>query len=197
MLKSKIKTQHFMFKFIIIYIVLFVPLATSAQSGIDSLKTDSSLSIKSRYSLGIIGGYTGLLIRSKSTLTGDVSGTSIVNGGSLGFIFEYGIGSGKSAIQFLSETNYLNFKRNGNDNFENISFNLIGVKLKFNELAMLYFLPAVGIMSGKETQFIRSFGFGFDFNIEKKRNYIVQLSVAETDMQDVFLMAKLGILFNL
>ncbi len=177
-------------KIIVLIFILFTSFSFSQE--IDSLIISTKdENFTSNYSLGLSMGYTGLLINSKSSLTGDVRGTSIVNGPGLGIIFEYKISGTNAAIQLLSETNYLNFKSNNNDNFEIISFNTIGIKV-YPLKMMFYITPSIGILTGRATQIIKSFSIGHDFITNKTGTYFIQLGLAFTDNNDGFFVFRVG-----
>lgn len=178
---------------ILIIIFVFFPTISFAQIEENSIIQDSILKTKSNYSLGLSIGYTGLLTSTKSYLTSDVSGTSVVNGPGFGVIFEYKISGTRASIQFLSETNYLNFKSNNNDNFEIISFNTIGIKV-YPLKMMFYITPSIGILTGRETQLIKSFSIGHDFITNKTGTYFIQLGIALTDNNDGFFLFRFGVI---
>lgn len=192
----KFRLKNFLIKLLISFIFFISPLILFAQNEINSSITDTSYKVNQGYSLGLSLGYTGLITNSKSSLTGNVSGTSVVNGPVLGVIFEYKISGTRAEIQILSETNYLNFNNNNIDNFEIISFNTIGIKiypLKF----MFYITPSIGIQSGRETQLIKSFSIGHDFITNDIGSYFIQSGLAFTDNNDIFFLFRFGMNVNL
>ncbi|MBX3042820.1 MAG: hypothetical protein KIT33_11865 [Candidatus Kapabacteria bacterium] len=180
-----LKKLLFVSKLVFAIILLFSQAESLSQ-------TDTIRINQSPFSVGFSFGYTG--IPNNSPLTSDIVGTNIVNGMSFGILFEYKFKYSKVKLQFLSESNFMNFEKNGKENYESISFNTIGIKFP---VKILYFSTSVGIMTGRETQFIRSFYIGHEFFNEKNRSFFIQIGGAETDFKDVFLKISFGTNFNL
>jgi hypothetical protein len=180
-------------KLMIILIFILIPLISTAQNLKNPALPDTSIYLPSDYSFGLILGYTGLF--KGSGLTEIVPGKDYIDGLSFGFIFEYNFEGTKAALQVLSETNQLNidFAGKNNDNYEMSSFNLLGIKAFTGILKGIYIIPAVGIMTGKETLFIRSLNLGYEFNDKKKTSFFYQIGYAETDYKDRFLTVRMGI----
>lgn len=193
MILSNNKALSYINKFLIFIVILLIPLLSSAQNHKSPSLPDTSVYIPSNYTFGLILGYTGL--SKGSGLTEIVPGKNYIDGLSIGFSFEYKFEGTKAALQLLSETHQLNidFERKNNDNVEMSSFNVLGIKAFTGVLKGIYVIPALGIMTGKETLFIKSFSLGYEFNFKKKSSYFYQIGYAETDFKDSFLMVRMGI----
>lgn len=182
-------------KLMLLLTAFLVPVFSFAQSADSPGMTVPSEIPKPKYSFGVSGGFTGLF--KGSPLTENVSGTDFVSGFSSGLMFESKLDGTNTFIQLSTETNRLNFKNDAGDNFENVRFTTIGVKIYPKFADRFYILPAVGIMTGNETQFITSFHLGYDFMKSDKSTYFIQIGGYSTDFQDNFISFRFGVRLHL
>lgn len=185
-------------KIIILYFIVFI--ATIQFSFSNNLsQPDTTQFHQSPYSLGLSLGYTGLF--AGSPITENTYGKDFVNGLSFGIVFEYKLEGTKASLQFLSESNHMNFKfdERNQDSIKYNSFNMLGIKAFLGFAEGLYILPAAGIITGRETQFIKSISIGYEFteNLKKSSSFFYQIGYAFTDYKDGFLMVRMGMRVNL
>ena len=189
---EQFKSFFFVCKFVFAIILLFSQAESYSQGSTKLSQVDTTQISQSPITIGLSYGYTGL--PNNSPLTSDIVGTNIVNGMSFGILFEYKFKYSKVKLQFLTESNFMNFEKNGKENYESISFNTIGIKFP---VKILYFSASVGIMTGRETQFIKSFYIGHEFLHERNRSFFIQIGGAETDFKATFLKINFGYNFNI
>lgn len=175
---------------------------TSTHNAMSQTTSDKSLdtiatSEYSPYYLGVLGGYTGLFKDSK--LAENVNATDFIHGTSIGFSFDYKLPGTSSFIQLLTENNRLNFKNDDGDNYQNLRFTTLGLKLHPIIIENLYFSIGMGIMTGSDisTQMIMSMYLGYDFIKDKNKTYFVQIGTYGTDFNDNIILVRFGIRINL
>ncbi len=185
-------------KNLILYSIVFVATIQFSLSK-DLSQTDTTKFQQSPYSLGLSCGYTGLFVG--SPVTESTYEKDFVNGLSFGIVFEYRFEGTKASLQFLSESNQMNIKfdERNQDSIKYSSFNLLGIKAFLGFAKGLYILPAAGIITGVETQFIKSISLGYEFtgNMKKSASYFYQIGYSFTDYKDGYLMVRMGIRINL
>jgi len=162
------------------------------------LSLDTTINTENpRYSLGVLGGYTGIFKDSK--LAENANAKDFIHGTSIGFSFDYKLQGTSSFVQLLTENNRLNFKNDEGDNYQNLRFTTLGIKLHPKKLENLYFSIGLGIMTGAEisTQMVMSMYLGYDFIKDKNKTYFVQIGTYGTDFNDNIILFRFGIRINL
>ncbi|MDX9791109.1 MAG: hypothetical protein RBT61_09795 [Candidatus Kapabacteria bacterium] len=180
---------------IILEICFIVGLFAPVQSFSQPILTEEST--ESPFYFSIIGGYNGLF---KGTdITQNANGTDFIHGGSFGLAFEYKLPNTKTYLQLSTESSRMNFKTMLDDNFQNLRFTSLGLKMHPNFAQDFYLTIGAGIMTGAEisSRMYYNINLGYDYRASNNKIIFFQVGGFGTDFNDNILTFRFGFRINL